>query len=63
MKFKMTSRFFGHLPGAKPEVFTEKNPPWWLVSREFKWWWDTQVKKIQVGQVVETDFQKIERIA
>lgn len=62
-KFKMTSRFFSHLPGAKPELFTDDDPPWWLVSKEFKWWFDNHLMKIEVGQHLETGFQRIERVA
>lgn len=61
--FKMTSRFFSHLPGAEPKVFDETDPPWWLVSKEFKWWWDKHALALDVGETIETDFQCIERIA
>lgn len=63
MEFKMTSRFFGHMKNSPIIVFTEDNPPEWLVHRENVWWWETQVKKLQIGQTVQTDFQNIERIA
>lgn len=60
-KFKMQSRFFSHLPGAEPEKFDETNPPWWLISKEYKWWWDKHVLTLNVGEVAKTDSQAIER--
>lgn len=57
-EFKMTHRFFeNHV-----EFFTEENPPWWLVSKDYKWWYDDYILELEVGEAKEGDFRKIERI-
>lgn len=42
--------------------FTEDNPPDWLLSKEYKWWWDEHVLTLEVGKHINSDFQKIKRI-
>lgn len=59
MKFKMTHHIFE----KSVEYFTEESPPEWLVSKEYKWFYDKHVMKLEVGDSVDTDFRNIERIA
>ena len=57
-RFKMEHLVFNEVD----RDFPESNPPWWLVSNAFKWWWDGFVLKLDVGESIESDFQKITRI-
>lgn len=59
-KFKMTHLF---LKGKEPTEFSEDNPPEWLTSKTFRWWWEEYVLKLEVGKSIKTDFQKIERLS
>ncbi len=58
MKFEMTHNFFPDLM----ERFDETNPPSWLVSREFDWWYKDYVLVLKVGESIKSDFRKITRI-
>ena len=60
MKFKITHLIFDDHPAKE---FTEKNPPSWLLSNEFKWWWEDYVLKLKIGKFIKSDFSKIERVA
>jgi hypothetical protein len=51
-------------------AFTEKEAPEWLrfggtegSTMDNRWFWKGHVMTLSVGQSVETDFQKITRIA
>jgi len=57
-KFKMIHHIFEN----SLEYFTDESPPKWLIDREFKWFYDGYVMKLEVGNSVDTDFRKIERI-
>lgn len=62
--FERIHLFFGNV-----EPFTEKTAPKWL---EFggpkgsvldnRWFWNDHVMKLEVGQYVDTDFQRITRV-
>ena len=56
--FEMTHKFFD----MKSFIFTEKNPPEFLLSKVYRWWWDNYVMKLNVGESVDSDFQSIKRI-
>jgi hypothetical protein len=43
-------------------IFDENNPPKWLLSKEFKWWYDDYVLKLEIGESIDSDFQNFERI-
>ena len=47
---------------GSPETFTEHEPPWWLISKEFKWFFDSKVLTLKVGDFIDTDFRRITRI-
>lgn len=51
-----------HIFGKSIEHFTEDSPPEWLISREYKWFYDLHVMKLEIGKSVDTDFRKIERV-
>jgi hypothetical protein len=57
-KFRMTHHIFEE----SLEYFTEDTPPQWLTSREFKWFYEGYVLKLEVGKSIDTDFRKIERV-
>lgn len=44
------------------EKFSSDSPPWWLISKEYKWWWGNYVLTLEIGEYVETAFRKITRI-
>lgn len=43
--------------------FEEGDEPTWLVSRDFKWWYDDYVKKLPVGGYIDSDFRRFTRIS
>lgn len=50
------------------ETFTEETAPNWLryggikgSTMDMRWFWDDYVITLQVGQTVDTDFQRIKR--
>jgi hypothetical protein len=45
-----------------PESFSTDTPPKWLVSREYKWFWEKHVLTLEVGGSIKTDFNKITRV-
>ena len=51
-----------HIFEKSLEYFTEETPPQWLTSREFKWFYEGYVLKLEVGKSIDTDFRKIERV-
>jgi len=57
-KFKMQHRVMK----KTVKEFYEDNPPKWMLSDEFKWWYDDYVLKLEVGKSIRTDFQNITRI-
>ena len=57
-KFKMT-----HLVFKTESTFDEKTPPSWMISKSFNWWWEGYVLKLAVGKHIDSDFQRIKRIA
>lgn len=42
--------------------FTETNPPEWLVSYEYHWFWVKYILTLDVGKSINTDFHKITRV-
>jgi len=58
MRFKMLHLFFGTI-----KEFNEDSPPKWLVSNTFKWWWEGYVLKLKVGENIESDFWRFDRIS
>jgi hypothetical protein len=56
-KFKMRHLYF-----RVDRTFTEDDPPWWLTSDEFNWWWKDYVLTLEVGESIDSDFHRIERI-
>jgi hypothetical protein len=52
-----------HLMFGKAETFYDDAPPKWLLSQEYKWWYDAHVLTLKVGQSISTDFNEIKRIA
>ena len=57
MVFKITHLFFNDTA-----VFTEGNPPNWMLHKENVWWWEGYVLKLDIGESIKSDFNKIERI-
>jgi hypothetical protein len=41
--------------------FTEDKPPAWITQSDLKWWFDKYVLTLEVGESIETDFQRITR--
>lgn len=67
MKFSMSQLF----PKSQQSIeFTEENPPIWLSSEntvagstmDMRWFWKDHVLKLNVGESIDTDFNKITRI-
>jgi len=44
------------------EIWTEDNFPSWINHKDYAWWRDDYLLKLEVGKTTETDFQLIERI-
>lgn len=66
MKFRMIHLIFY---GGNPEIFTENTAPKWLregglkgSTMDNRWFWDEHVMTLRVGEHVDTDFRRIERI-
>lgn len=57
MKFEMTHNTFKGI-----ETFTEDNPPAWLQSREYGWFFKDYVMKLEIGKSAATEFRTITRI-
>jgi len=57
VKFRMNHLYF---IGVWVE-FLDTNPPEWLVSKNYKWWWDDHVLTLDVGCHIDSDFQRITR--
>jgi len=53
---------------GEPFEFTEKNPPSWLIgglpgsTMDNRWFWNDRVLTLAVGETVDTDFHRIERV-
>lgn len=60
-KFRMTHRI---LTANPPQEFCESTPPLWLAPKRKseRWFWDRHVLTLAVGEHVNTDFRRIERI-
>lgn len=58
MKFKITH----HISEKSVEYFTEESPPEWLVSKEYKWFYDEHVMKLEINESIYTVFRNIKRI-
>ena len=56
--FEMTHLFF-----SCEETFTEENPPQWLISSGFKWWYEGYVLKLEIGESIDSDSRRISRIS
>ena len=63
-EFEMT-----HLFSGTTKTFTETNAPEWLrfggtkgSTMDNRWFWNDHVMTLDVGQSIETDFQRIKRI-
>lgn len=65
MKWKIKHEFF-----SEPSFFTEDNAPKWLTSEntvpgstmDNRWFWEDYIKKLEVGETIDTDFHTITRI-
>lgn len=60
MQFEMVSLF---LRPVEPTRFTETTAPKWLCEGENAWFWKKHVLTLGVGEVIETDFQRITRVS
>jgi len=58
MKFEMQHLFFVDVSIE----FTEKDPPEYFKSGDFKWFFDEKVLELEIGSSILTDFQRITRI-
>lgn len=58
LKFSMSHLMFI----GDHDIFTSDNPPRWLKHREYKWWYESHVLKLQIGESIDSDFQKITRL-
>jgi hypothetical protein len=54
---------------SKPVVFTEKSAPDWLKAHhrpgstmDTGWFWEQRVLKLEVGDMIETDYRKVTRL-
>lgn len=64
-KFEMT-----HKISRTTKWFSEEDAPDWLTSRntvkgstmDSRWFWEDHVLKLDVGETIETDFQRIKRV-
>lgn len=74
MKFTATSLFFNSSGPSSDETLTtqfdEESAPKWLCAGGLKgstmdnrWFWNDHVLTLEVGQYVDTDFQRITRIS
>lgn len=45
-----------------PVQFTENDPPSWLLTKDYSWWWTNHVLPLDVGKSIKSDFRKIKRI-
>lgn len=59
-KFKVTHLCFE--PAPESEYFTTENPPNYLVSDVFWWWYQGYMLKLGVGEYIDSDFQRYERV-
>lgn len=67
MRFEMNHLIFK----GNVETFDESNAPTWLTSTnttkgstmDHRWFWERHVLTLKVGQSVETDFNRIKRVA
>lgn len=67
MVFEVTHLFF---KGVSVKTFTEADAPDWLTSEntipgstmDYRWFWKDHVCKLEVGEFVDTDFNRIKRI-
>lgn len=66
MQFRMTMIDF---PETGEETFTENTAPKWLCeggrkdsTMDNRWFWDEFVLTLKVGEYIDTDFRRIERI-
>lgn len=57
-EFAMYHLFFK----GEPELFSERDPPDWLLHKEYSWWFDEHVLTLNVGQSIKSDFRKIVRL-
>ena len=44
---------------SSPVYFSEANPPRWLTGDAYGWWWKGHVLKLEVGDHIDSDFQRI----
>ena len=58
-KFRMSHLFFDNVSST----FTESDPPGWLASKVYKWWWEKYILKLNNGESIKSDFQKIKSIS
>lgn len=59
MKFKKASILFDD---DRPIYFTEDSPPTYLISKEYNWWWEGYIKKLAVGEYIDSDFHRYTRV-
>lgn len=57
-RFKMTHLIFEN----DVEEFSEENIPKWLLHKEFNWWYNDYVLELEVGQYIDDDFRRYERV-
>jgi hypothetical protein len=60
VRFKQQHTFF---PEAKYQDFEHDKPPPWMISKDYKWWYDAHVLTLKVGETVESDFRRITRVS
>jgi len=58
MKFKMTHLF----SSGNETFFTEDSPPKWLISKEYKWFYQGHVLTLDINESIKTDFREIKRV-
>jgi hypothetical protein len=44
-------------------IFDEDKPPEYFLSKDFKWWYDDYVLKLEVDESISTDFNRVTRIS
>jgi len=57
MLFSMQHRFSHSI-----EKFTDNDPPKWLISKCYNWWYTEHVLVLKIGNTISTDFRTITRI-
>ncbi len=48
---------------TKSKEFSDDDPPKYLLSYEFRWWYEEYVLKLNIGEAIESDFNRYTRIS